>query len=116
MEVCDVRIGSAAVALSALTCSAVLAGCVQNAGAPDGSCGLKQAHEFSEGDDRSGYASEEGYVGRSLAAAMGLAEQRGVDLRVVGEDGDCADANDDFSPRRVNAYIEDGAVSMVAVF
>lgn len=107
---------SAAAALSALACGAVLAGCVQSGGGVDGLCGLEQARKLTEGDDRSVYASEKGYVGKSVAAAGRLAEQRGDGFRVVGEDGDCVGVTDDFSPRRINAYIDDGAVSAVAIY
>lgn len=55
-------------------------------------------------------ANTDGYVGKTLAEAQGLAETRGDRVRVIGEDGTCLPRNDDLRYDRVNLYLVDGRV------
>jgi hypothetical protein len=56
------------------------------------------------------------FVGKSMADARQLAGTRGLELRVVGEDGTCNVLTDDLRTDRVNVYLEEGTVVAVGAF
>jgi ABC-type glycerol-3-phosphate transport system substrate-binding protein len=56
------------------------------------------------------------YVGLDEEAATALAEENGLTLRVVGEDGECSAITMDLRDDRVNVEIVDGEVVAAAIF
>jgi hypothetical protein len=56
------------------------------------------------------------YVGLSLEDAEALAEENGLTLRVVGEDGECFPITMDLRDDRVNVELADGTVVAAAIF
>jgi hypothetical protein len=56
------------------------------------------------------------YVGLTLEDAEALAEENGLTLRVVGEDGECFAITMDLRDDRVNVELADGVVIAAAFF
>lgn len=69
-------------------------------------------HNPGEANDPS-YEAEE-YVGLSLDEARDRAERAGLEVRILGIDGECADRTDDLRHQRVNFYVEEGEVARAA--
>lgn len=57
-----------------------------------------------------GGASADAYNGLTLAEAEARAERDGQVVRVLGQDGECADQTSDLRTDRVSVYLEDGEV------
>lgn len=55
-------------------------------------------------------AVPEEYKGLSLDEARALAESKGLELRLLGEDGQCVDRTDNSRPDRVNVHLREGVV------
>ena len=79
-------------------------------------CGTRAAerapHNPQRRDDPSYNADE--YVGLSIAEARSKAKDAGLDVRLLGVDGDCEDRTDDLRSDRVNFYVEDETVKAAA--
>jgi hypothetical protein len=81
-------------------------------------CGVTAAeqapHNPQRRDDPSYNADE--YVGLSIREARSKAEAAGLDVRLLGVDGDCEDRTDDLRSDRVNFYVEDETVRAAALY
>lgn len=71
-------------------------------------------HNPSATEDHSYEADE--YVGLPLEEAEARAKAAGLELRVLGVDGDCTDRTDDLRANRVNFYVENQVVRAAARF
>ncbi|MCE7081738.1 hypothetical protein [Streptomyces sp. ST2-7A] len=60
--------------------------------------------------------SREDLVGQSLGDVRAAETAAGHDIRVLGEDGVCADAHDDLNPNRVNVVVQDGKVIWASMY
>lgn len=60
--------------------------------------------------------SAPGYVGLTRADAEAKATASGLDVRVVGENGNCFDRQSDFNADRVNVFLVDGKVAAARRF
>lgn len=52
--------------------------------------------------------------GLSLDEARDRADEAGLEVRILGTDGDCTDRTDDLQHQRVNFYVEEGEVATAA--
>ena len=55
------------------------------------------------------------YVGLSLVQAEALARKQDRTLRVIGRDGECFPVTMDYSPTRVNVYLDDELVRFASL-
>ncbi|GAB3003302.1 hypothetical protein GCM10023080_081320 [Streptomyces pseudoechinosporeus] len=60
--------------------------------------------------------SREDLVGRSLSDARAAETASGHDIRVLGENGVCADGHDDLNRKRVNVVVHDRKVIWASMY
>jgi hypothetical protein len=60
--------------------------------------------------------SREDLVGRSLSDVKAAETASGHDIRVLGENGVCADGHDDLNRKRVNVVVQDGEVIWASMY
>lgn len=79
-------------------------------------CGLKPEGQDARTEDGMTFPATVEFIGKSLDDARALAVSRDLQLRVVGEDGECNAVTDDLSTTRVNVYLENGTVVATGAF
>lgn len=60
--------------------------------------------------------SREDLVGRSLHDVKDAETAAGHNIRVLGENGVCADAHDDLDSKRVNVVVQDGKIIWASMY
>jgi hypothetical protein len=79
-------------------------------------CGLSAEGTAERVDGAMRFPATTDYLGKTLDEAKALAGSRKLEVRVVGQDGECGTVTDDLRTERINVYLEKGKVTGVGAF